>query len=227
MRILIVEDEPKIAKSIKKGLEQEAFSVDIAENGTLGHDLASSETFDLIILDLMLPEMDGLEICRQLRKNGISTPILMLTAKSELDDKVLGLNTGADDYLVKPFAFEELLARIKALLRRPEKSLDATLECSNLKIDTISYKVTRDNTPILLSRREFALLEYLVRNKNRTLSKESITAHVWDYDSEILPNTVEQYMGYLRNKVDKKFSNFKPLIKTIRGFGYMISDDNV
>ena len=224
MRILVVEDEPKIAYALKRGLEQESFSVDVALEGTLGLDLASSEAYDLIILDLMLPGIDGLEICKTLRKERVRIPILMLTAKSELDDKVHGLNSGADDYLTKPFAFEELLARIRALLRRPENSLDTTLKCDNLQLNTTNYRVTRDTAVINLSKREFALLEYLLRNINRTMSKESLTEHVWNYDSEILPNTVEQYVGYLRNKIDKKFPKHKPLIKTVRGFGYMISD---
>ena len=142
--------------------------------------------------------------------------------RRQIADKVEGLDAGADDYLVKPFAFEELLARIKALLRRPDKSLDATLECSNLKIDTISYKVTRDNTPILLSRREFALLEYLMRHQNTVITKTQIISHVWDYESDILPNTVEVYIRNLRNKIDYPFLSIKPLIQTVRGFGYKI-----
>ncbi len=223
MRILLVEDEEKLAKAIKKGLEQETYSVDISLNGNDGYDMAYAEEYDLLILDWMLPGMDGSTICSTLRKDGKKTPIIMLTAKSDLDDKVKGLNSGADDYLTKPFAFEELLARIKSLLRRPPNFLSTEFECDDLKLNTNTFAVTRGNKEILLSRREFALLEYLLRNEGKTVSKEQIMAHVWDYDSDILPNTVEQYIGYLRTKVDRAFPKKKALIRTIRGFGYTIS----
>jgi two-component system, OmpR family, response regulator len=223
MRILLVEDESKIATSIKKGLEQETYSVDIALNGQDGYDLATTEEYDVIILDWMLPGMNGGEICTKLRQEESKVPILILTAKSEVGDKVLGLNSGADDYLTKPFAFEELLARIKSLLRRPANYLSTEFSCDDLTLDINSYLVKRENTEISLSRREFALLEYLLRNEGKTVSKDQITAHVWDYDSDILPNTVEQYIGYLRTKIDKYFPHKKPLIKTVRGFGYTIS----
>jgi len=223
MRILLVEDELKIAKSIKKGLEQETFSVDIALNGEEGYDLATTEEYDVIILDWMLPVMSGTEICIKLRQQDIKTPILILTAKSETDDKVVGLNSGADDYLTKPFAFEELLARIKSLLRRPVNYLSTQFICDDLSLDTNSYLVKRGNTEISLSKREFALLEYLLRNEGKTVSKDQIISHVWDYESDILPNTVEQYIGYLRNKIDKSFPKRKALIKTVRGFGYTIN----
>jgi len=223
MRILLVEDESKIAKSIKKGLEQETYSVDIALNGEEGYDLATTEEYDVIILDWMLPVMSGTEICIKLRQQDIKTPILILTAKSETDDKVIGLNSGADDYLTKPFAFEELLARIKSLLRRPVNYLSTQFFCDDLSLDTNSYLVKRGNSEISLSKREFALLEYLLRNEGKTVSKDQIIAHVWDYESDILPNTVEQYIGYLRNKIDKSFPKRKPLIKTVRGFGYTIN----
>lgn len=224
MRLLIVEDEHKIAAAIKKGLEQESYSADIAYTGTDGYDLASSEDYDLIILDLMLPELSGEEICQKLRAEKIQTPILMLTAKSELEDKVRGLNTGADDYLTKPFAFEELLARIRALLRRPQTVLDTVLTCGTLTLDTTNFTVTRDGKEITLSKTEYSLLEYLLRNQNKTLSKEHIISHVWDYDSDILSNTVEQYIGYLRAKIDKSFPNEKQLIHTVRGFGYSLKE---
>lgn len=227
MHILIVEDEHKIAQAIKKGLEQEVYSVDVAFTGTEGYDLASTEDYDVIILDLMLPELNGLEICKKLREQKIQTPILILTAKTDLDDKVAGLNTGADDYLTKPFAFEELLARIRALLRRPKNSMDSTLACNDLVLNTTTFNVTRNNKPINLSRREYSLLEYLLRNKDKTVTKEQIIAHVWNYDSDILLNTVEQYIAYLRNKVDKPFPDKKPLIHTIRGFGYRLTEENV
>ncbi|OGV88592.1 DNA-binding response regulator [Microgenomates group bacterium RBG_19FT_COMBO_39_10] len=225
MRILVIEDEHKIANSIKKGLEQESYAVDIAYDGKQGFDLAATEEYDVIILDLMLPEMDGLELCQKLRKEEkIHTPILMLTAKGQLEDKVKGLNAGADDYLVKPFAFAELLARLKALSRRPKQALDNILTCNDLTLNILTYEVKRGTKKTKLSRKEFALLEYLLRHKNEILTKEQIINHVWDYDADILPNTVEVYIGYLRNKIDKPFKNKAPLIQTIRGFGYKIGE---
>ncbi len=220
MRILIVEDEKKIADSIKKGLTQEAFAVDAAYDGETGFDLASTEDYDVIILDLMLPKLDGLEVCRRLRKNQVPSPILMLTAKGQLDDKIEGLNVGADDYLVKPFAFAELLARIRALARRPKDALGSELVIEDLCLNTITYEVIRDDHRIQLSKKEFALLEYLLRNKNRILNKDQIINHVWDYEADVLPNTVEVYIGYLRNKIDKPFKDKPSLIHTVRGFGY-------
>ena len=221
MRLLVVEDEQKIADSLKKGLEQESFAVDVAYDGEYGYDLASTEDYDLIILDLMLPGMSGEEVCKNLRMGGKSTPILMLTAKGELEDKVAGLNIGADDYLVKPFAFEELLARIKALARRPKNSLPAILKAGSLTLDTNSYKVVRTKKEIALSKKEFALLTYLLKNRGRVVTKEQIIANVWNFDADVLPNTVEVYIGYLRDKIDKPFRE-PPLIKTVRGFGYKI-----
>ncbi|HAI62634.1 MAG: Two component transcriptional regulator, winged helix family [candidate division WWE3 bacterium GW2011_GWF2_41_45] len=226
MRLLVVEDEHKIANSIKKGLEQETYSVDVSYDGSDGYDLASTEEYDAIVLDLMLPGMNGLEICQKLREQKIHTPILMLTAKSELEDKISGLNNGADDYLTKPFAFEELLARIRALLRRPSATLQTILKFQDLTLDTTNFDVIRNKTKIVLSKKEFSLLEYLMRNPGKVLTKENLANHVWDYDSDILPNTIEQYVGYLRNKIDKPFPNKKPLINTVRGFGYKLGTDN-
>jgi len=222
MRILIVEDEHKIANLIKQGLEQERFVVDVAYDGTSGFDLAFSEPFDVIILDRLLPGIDGLEICKKLRKQGNHTPILMLTAKGQMMDKVEGLNSGADDYLTKPFAFEELLARIKALVRRPKHTLSNVLQVEDLTLNTDTYEVKRGENQITLSSKEFALLEYLMRQQNRTLTKEQIINHVWSYEANILPNTVEVFIGYLRNKIDRPFKDKKKLINTIRGFGYKI-----
>jgi DNA-binding response OmpR family regulator len=222
MRILVIEDEHKIANSIRQGLDQEGFAVDVAFDGEEGYDLASTEDYDLIILDLMLPKMDGTQVCMNLRNDSIHTPILMLTAKSEVEDKIAGLNCGADDYLTKPFAFTELLARIKALLRRPKKFIPDELECDGLKINTQTFLVTRYKKEIPLSKKEFALLEYLMRNQGQVLTKEKIIEHVWNYDSDVLPNTVEVYIGYLRNKIDKPFKGKPALIKTLRGFGYTI-----
>lgn len=222
MRILVVEDEHRIAQTIKKGLEQERYAVDLAYTGTDGFDLASSESYDTIILDLMLPGMDGLAICKQLRKQNIHTPILILTAKGQIQDKVNGLDSGADDYLTKPFSFEELLARIRALARRPENFKENTLTVGDLTLDPKSYVITRGNQLISLSNKEFALLEYLMRNANKILSKDEIINHVWDYEADILPNTVEVNMRNLRNKIDQPFKNKKPLLQTVRGFGYKI-----
>ncbi|MEW5705877.1 MAG: response regulator transcription factor [Actinomycetota bacterium] len=225
MRVLVVEDEHKIANSIKRGLEQEAFAVDVAYDGKSGFALALAEDYDAIVLDLMLPEMDGLEICKQLRASKVHTPVLILTAKGQLYDKVNGLNAGADDYLVKPFAFAELLARLRALMRRPKESLGSILTIEDLSLNTLTYEVTRAGKRIELSKKEFALLEYMLRHKNRILTKDQIINHVWDYDADILPNTVEVYIGYLRNKIDKPFKDRTPLIHTVRGFGYKIGSD--
>jgi len=224
MRILVVEDEHLIAASIKKGLEQERYSVDVAYDGIEGYDLALSGDFDLIILDLMLPGKDGLTICGDLRKNGIHTPILILTAKGQVADKVTGLNTGADDYLAKPFSFEELLARIKALGRRPKNSLLTTLALGELELDSITYEVRREGKLIQLSSKEFQLLEYLIRHPRQILSKQQLIDHVWNYDADILPNTVEVYIRKLRDKIDKPFRGKKELIRTLRGFGYKLDD---
>jgi len=221
VRILVVEDHHKIANSIKKGLQQESFAVDVAFDGEQGFDLAATEDYDVIILDLMLPKMDGLTVCKKLREEeNIHTPILILTAKGDINDRVKGLNSGADDYLAKPFAFSELLARIRALARRPKQVLDQILKVGDLTLDTVSYEVKRGKILIDVSKTEFALLEYFMRHKNKVLTKDNIINHVWNYDADVLPNTVEVYMGYLRNKIDKPFKNKKNLLHTIRGFGY-------
>jgi len=222
MRILVVEDEHKIANSIKKGLEQESYAVDVAYTGIDGFDLGISEDYDLIILDILLPGMNGIEVCRKLREQNRQVPILMLTAKGQISDKVEGLNSGADDYLTKPFAFGELLARVRALIRRPHGNTGTALSVDDLSLNTVSYEVKRDGAQIQLSNKEFALLEYLLRHPNQILNKEQIIGHVWNYDADILPNTVEVYIGYLRNKIDKPFPKKPNLIHTIRGFGYKI-----
>jgi len=219
MRILIIEDERKIAQAIRKGLEQETFAVDICYDGDEGLRYALDEPYDLIILDRMLPLMDGVTVCQELRKQGKQMPILMLTAKDKVRDRVDGLNAGADDYLVKPFAFEELLARVRSLLRRPAQTIDPVLECEDLTLNTQNFEVVRAGKQIHLSRKEFALLEYLMRVQT-VVTKDQIMAHVWDYDADILPNTVEVYIGYVRNKIDKAFPKSQPLLHTIRGFGY-------
>lgn len=223
MRILVVEDEHKIAGALKRGLEQESFAVDVAYDADEGLSSALTGEHDVIILDRMLPGLiEGVDICKEIRAEGIHTPVLMLTAKDLISDRVAGLNAGADDYLVKPFAFEELLARVRALLRRPQDHIGSELRVDDLRLDTTTFAVSRAGTPISLSNKEYALLEYLMRNQNRVLTKNSIIEHVWDYDADILPNTVEVYVGYLRNKIDKPFKG-QNLLHTVRGFGYKIS----
>ena len=220
MRILVVEDDPRIATAIKTGLEEERYAVDVASDGELGLDLASSEDYDCIVLDLMLPKLDGTEVCTSLRLEGVHTPILMLTARGTLSDKVAGLNTGADDYLVKPFAFDELVARIRALTRRTNTTTKtSTLTVSDLTLDSITFIVTRDHTHITLSKKEFSILQYLMQNTGNVISKDQLIAHVWDYEADVLENTVEVNIRNLRKKLGKP-----DLIKTIRGFGYRIGD---
>lgn len=224
MRILIVEDEPKIAHAIKKGLSQEGYAADTIANGKQGQLFALSGDYDLVILDRMLPDIDdGLTICRAMRERKMSTPVLVLTAKDHVRQRVEGLEGGADDYLIKPFAFDELLARVRALLRRPSETLPAILTVGDLELDTVQLTVHRAGQRIDLSAKEFALLDYMMRNPNRTLTKDMLISHVWDYDADILPNTVEVYIGYLRQKIDRPFSK-KPLLHTIRGFGYRLSE---
>lgn len=222
MRILVIEDEHKIANAIKRGLEQEKFAVDVAYDGDDGLASAQGDDYDLIVLDRMLPgNIDGIEVCKQLRADKRHMPIIMLTAKDQIKDRVSGLDAGADDYLIKPFSFEELLARIRALLRRPTTSIGNVLKVADLSLNTTTYEVKRDGKPIALSHKEFALLEYLLRNPGRVLSKTNIIAHVWDFDADVLPNTVEAYVGYLRQKIDRPFDG-PDLLHTIRGFGYKI-----
>lgn len=220
MRILIVEDEHRIARAVKEGLEQESYAVDVEFDGDDGYNAATSQEYDLLILDVMLPGIDGYEIAKRLRQENIHTPILMLTAKDQPRDIVKGLDTGADDYLPKPFSFEVLLARVRALLRRPKESIGEILQVEDLTLNTITKEVIRADSQLQLSSKEFALLEYMMRNAGRILSKNNIIAHVWDFDADILPNTVEVFVAYLRNKVDKPFK--VSLIHTVRGFGYKI-----
>lgn len=225
MRILIIEDEHKIANAIRQGLEQETYAADVEYDGEDGLAAALNEDYDLIILDRMLPGgHDGIDICRRLRQAEKHVPILMLTAKDQTKDRVEGLNAGADDYLVKPFAFEELLARIRALLRRPKVQNGTVLKLADLSLDPTNFEVKRRGQTISLSAREFALLEYLMRNPDRVLTKDNIIAHVWDYDADVLPNTVEVYIGYLRAKIEQPFGS-EQLLRTVRGFGYKLSAD--
>lgn len=220
MKILVIEDEKKVAKYIKKGLELKTHSVDIALDGEIGLDLALDEHYELIILDRMLPKIDGIKICQQLRTSNIKTPILMLTAKNEVTDRVEGLNCGVDDYLGKPFSFAELLARINALGRRPSQLTNNQLKEDSLILDLLNFEVKRANKKINLSKREFSLLEFLMRHKGQVLDKDQITEQVWSYESDVLPNTAQVYLGYLRKKIDQAFPKEAPLIHTVRGFGY-------
>lgn len=227
MKILIIEDEKKIADAIKKGLQIERYVVDIAYRGDDGYDLASTVDYDLIILDIMLPGMDGIELCKKLRSEGNTTKILMLTAKSQVVDRVKGLDMGADDYLTKPFAFDELLARIRALLRRPKKTISETFCVDDLTLNTKTHEVFRDAKKLELTKREFMLLLYFIKNKGIIVTKDQITEHVWDYDSDILPNTVEVHVKKLREKIDKPFPDKKPLLHTVFGFGYKLGEGHV
>lgn len=221
MRVLIVEDEHKIANALKRALEQESYAVDVSYDGDDGYAMATTEPYDVAIIDRMLPgAYDGIAIVKAMREAKIHTPVLILTALGRVADKTAGLDSGADDYLVKPFALEELLARVRALTRRPIEAKGTVLTAGDLSLDTVNFSVKRAGKVLTLTSKEYALLEYLLRNQNRPLSKDTIISHVWDYDADILPNTVEVYIKYLRNKIDQPFNT--PLIHTVRGFGYKL-----
>jgi DNA-binding response OmpR family regulator len=222
MRILLVEDEIKLANATKRALELQKYAVDVAYDGEAGCDLAIGEQYDLIILDVMLPLMDGIAILKRVRKEGIATPIMMLTAKGQISDKVTGLDTGADDYVVKPFSFHELFARIRALTRRPHKVSDPVLKIGDLVLNPTTFEVKRGEKKITLSSKEYTLLQYLMQNVNKVLSKEQIISHIWNYEADILPGTVEVHIKHLRDKID--IHPFIPLIHTVRGFGYKIQE---
>ena len=223
MKILVVEDEERIAHFIEKGLQEEGHAVDLSYDGEDGSFLAEVNDYDLIILDLMLPKKNGIVVCREIRGRGVATPVLMLTARDTVEDKVRGLDAGADDYLAKPFAFEELLARVRALLRRRSESKSPVLKMADLELDPMSRRVNRSGTPIRLTTKEYALLEYLMRNPNKVLSRTLIGEHVWDMNFDPESNVIDVYVSHLRSKVDKGFD--PPLIHTLRGQGYIISDE--
>ena len=222
MRVLLIEDDVTIARLLTEGLEDESYAVDVANDGSEGYRTAAADDYDVIILDIMLPEMNGYEVCRALRNDGNKTPILMLTARDTERDIVEGLDTGADDYLAKPFSFDVLLARIRALLRRPNEKLEEILQVGDLKLDPSSKKVTRASQEINLTAKEYGVLEYLMRNKGKVLSKEQIISHVWDFDADVLPNNVELFIMFLRRKIDKPFKS--KLIHTVSGFGYKLEE---
>jgi DNA-binding response OmpR family regulator len=224
MHILIVEDERKMAALLRRVLIEERHSVDLAHDGPTGLDLALSDTYDAMILDLMLPGMDGIEICRQVRAHHLATPILMLTARGTVADRVKGLKTGADDYLVKPFAVEELLARVDALLRRRERAFEETTELcvGELTLDLVRREARRAARVIELTSKEFALLEFLMRHPRQVLTRTQIIDHVWRYDLDALSKVVDMYIHYLREKIDQGFP--RKLIKTVRGVGYKIEE---
>ncbi len=223
MRLLIVEDDKKVGAFLERGLKEENYAVDVCRNGADALYLAQVNPYDVIILDIMLPGKDGFSVCRELRDRGVLTPIIMLTAKDTLDDKVQGLTVGADDYLTKPFSFEELLARIRALLRRSQDYKTKALHVGDLEMDPVRRLVTRGAQKIMLTGKEYALLEYLMRNQGRVLSQSMIIEHVWDMDYEGASNIVNVYINHLRRKIDRDFP--VKLIKTVRGHGYQIDED--
>ncbi len=218
MRILIVEDEKKIAAFLKRGFKEEGYVVEVAEDGLKAQSLAEANEYDLIILDLMIPGQDGLAVCRNLREKGNAVPIIMLTAKDQLKNKVEGLDAGADDYVTKPFAFEELLARVRAVVRKAGSSRAALIKADNLEIDPVTHKVKRGGENIDLTSKEYALLEYLARNNGKVITRTMISEHVWDIDFDTGTNIIDVYINYLRKKIDSGHS--KKLIQTMRGRGY-------
>ena len=222
MRILIVEDEKKVAGFIKKGLEEETYAIDVAYDGEEGLHLGAEGQYDLIILDIMLPKVDGLEVLSQLRAQGSDVPILLLTAKDAVDDRVTGLNKGADDYLTKPFAFSELLARVRVLLRRGKAEVKTILQISDLTLDLVSHKVSRGKDEIELTGKEYSLLEYFMRNQEKVLTRTMIAEHVWDYNFDTFTNVIDVYINHLRKKIDKGRQG--KLLHTLRGVGYIMKE---
>lgn len=222
MRVLVVEDEKKVASFIKRGLEEEQFTVDVAYDGEEGLFMAENNPYDIILMDLMLPKKDGLTVIQELRAKDISTPVLSLTAKDTVEDIVAGLDIGSDDYLTKPFAFTELLFRVKALVRRSTKDRGAEIYFADLRLDPVSHKVWRANQEIDLTAKEYALLEYFMRNPNQVLTRAMIAEHVWDYAFDSFTNIIDVYVNYLRKKIDRDFE--KKLIHTVRGVGYVLKE---
>jgi DNA-binding response OmpR family regulator len=222
MRVLVIEDDKKIAAGIQKGLVSEGYAVDLAKDGVRGETLAKINDYDIIILDIMLPKQDGFETCGKLRDDGIITPILMLTALDDVDDKIKGLDTGADDYLAKPFHFGELLARLRALKRRNSEVKTSKISLYGIELDLNTHLVYREGKEIKLSTKEFGLLEIFMMNPNKILSRETISEHLWDMNFDPRSNVIESFVKFLRQKIDKDFN--KPLIQTVRGSGYIFTD---
>jgi heavy metal response regulator len=220
MRLLVVEDERKVVSFIKKGLEEEGYAVDQASDGETGLMMGLDGVHDLIILDVNLPRMDGLSVLQTLRKKKITTPVLLLTVRAAIEDKVLGLDAGADDYLTKPFAFQELLARVRALLRRKAEAEPPLLQVADLKLDPARRLVSRGESKVELTAKEFALLDYFMRNPGRVLTRTMIAEHVWDYDFDPMTNVIDVYVNYLRKKIDA--GREPKLIHTVRGVGYVL-----
>ena len=220
MRILVIEDEKKIADFVRRGLKEEGYAVDIAYDGEQGYFLAKTNDYDVILLDLMLPKIDGITLCKRLKEESVASPVIMLTAKDTVKDKVRGLDSGADDYLTKPFDFEELLARIRAILRKKDSGAATKLQVEDLTLDLVTHRVTRAGREIELTAKEYALLEYLMRNAGTVVTRTMISEHVWDIDFDSFTNVIDVYINYLRNKIDTGYK--KKLIHTIRGRGYVL-----
>ena len=222
-KILVVEDEKKVAKFLQQGLEEERYAVDVAHDGEEGARLAASEPYDLVILDLLLPKKDGIMVVKELRGKRINVPVLMLTAKTSVDDRVEGLDSGADDYLTKPFAFSELLARVRSLLRRGSTEKSTILKVADLQLDTIAHKAKRGDRSIELTGKEYSLLEYFMRNVNRVLTRTIISEHIWSYSFDTGTNVVDVYINNLRSKIDDGFE--RKLLHTVRSVGYVLKDE--
>lgn len=223
MKILVVEDEKKVSRFLQQGLEEEHYTVDVAGDGEQGALLATTGVYDLIILDILLPKKDGIVILKEIRGKNIATPVLMLTAKSSTENKVEGLDSGADDYLTKPFSFSELLARVRSLLRRGASEKSTLLKVADLQLDTVAHKAKRGERVIELTAREYALLEYFVRNVNRVLTRTVISEHIWNYNFDTGTNVVDVYINHLRSKIDEGFET--KLLHTVRGVGYVLKDE--
>jgi heavy metal response regulator len=223
MKILVIEDEKKVANFIKRGLEEEKFEVDTANDGESGLQMAVEGSYSLLILDVILPKRDGMSVVKELRSRKVMVPVLMLTAKDSLDDIVAGLNSGSDDYLTKPFAFAELLARVRALLRRTELDRGAEIRFADLRLDPVTHKVWRKEKEIDLTAKEYALLEFFMRNPNQVLTRTTIAENVWDYVFDSFTNIIDVYVNYLRKKVDRDAD--KKLIHTVRGLGYILKEE--
>lgn len=224
MRILLIEDDKRLAKFMEKGLTEEQYSVDMVHDGMDGVLWATTYEYDLIVLDIMLPKKDGITVCKEIRNKGVESQVIMLTARDSVDDKIKGLDAGADDYLAKPFSFDELLARIRALFRRMQKNKHPVLQVADLILDPVSHTVTRQGREILLTGKEYALLEYLMRNRDKVVTETNIIEHVWNTQIESHTNVINVYIHYLRNKIEKGFDT--KLIHTIRSVGYILKEES-